>query len=40
MAWLIIWTQIIQNLLVGPRPQVKDSFYYLLILLDSNYNSG
>ena len=26
MAWLIIWTQMVQNILLGPRPQGQDIF--------------
>ena len=31
MAWLIIWTQMAQNMLLGPRPQGQDIFKFLLI---------
>ena len=26
MAWLIIWTQMAKNMLLGPRPQRQDIF--------------
>ena len=35
MAWLIIWTQMAQNMLPGTTPQGQEIFD---ILLDSNYN--
>ena len=35
MAWLIIWTQIAQNLVLG-----QSIFWYLIILLDSTYYLG
>ena len=31
MAWLMIWTQMAQNMLLGARPQGQDIFKFLLI---------
>ena len=40
MAWWTIWTQITQNLFLGPRPQGQGIFSYIKMWLDLNYASG